>query len=69
MWPYIESVKGKNYKEFPLCLSWMLKECGAMSWIGFNMHINIRYFEGCEYSNVVFYVVMPCTVVCGYRRL
>jgi hypothetical protein len=39
MWPYIESVKGKNYKEVIFCLSWMLSECGAMSGVGFNIHI------------------------------
>ena len=56
MCPYIESVKGKNYKEFLFCLSWMLSECGAMSGVGCNMHINNRYFEGCEYSY--------CSVLC-----
>jgi len=29
MWPYIESVKGKNYKIFLFCLSWMLRDCGC----------------------------------------
>jgi hypothetical protein len=30
MWPHIEGVKGKNYKEVLFCLSEMPSECGAM---------------------------------------
>jgi hypothetical protein len=56
MWPYIESVKGKNYKEFPFCLSRMISECGAMRGLALIYISNIRYFGGCEYS--------CCSVLC-----
>jgi len=54
-WPYIESVKGKNCKEFLFCLSWMLSVALCR---GFTLiyTFNIRYLEGCEYSG--------CSVLC-----
>jgi len=56
MWPYIESVKGKNHKEFLFCLSWMISECGAMWGLALIYIFNILYFKGFEYSY--------CSVLC-----